>query len=79
MTTAIMAFQGTFTPGSAVSSLNSDVEISVSCKNLKDEDLVSKSDPTCVLFVRMPASGQSLDERRRLLTLSTQVGPPSSL
>ena len=47
-----MNFQGSFRPGSVASSLSSDVEISVSCKNLKDEDLVSKSDPTCVLFVR---------------------------
>ena len=30
--------------------LVSNVEVSVRCENLRDEDLLSKSDPTCVLF-----------------------------
>lgn len=38
--------------GGTISSLSSDVEISVSCENLQDMDFASKSDPTCVLFVR---------------------------
>jgi len=38
--------------GGTVSVLSSDVEISVSCENLQDRDIASKSDPTCVLFLR---------------------------
>ena len=29
------------------------VELSVSCTNLKDQDMMSKSDPVCVLFEKM--------------------------
>ena len=30
--------------------LSTDVELSVRCENLQDEDVLSKSDPTCILF-----------------------------
>ena len=30
--------------------LLTNVEVSVRCENLRDEDFMSKSDPTCVLF-----------------------------
>jgi len=30
--------------------LVTNVEVSVRCENLRDEDLMSKSDPTCILF-----------------------------
>ena len=42
-------------PGTA--SLSTDVELSVRCENLRNEDVLSKSDPTCVLFSRDQKSG----------------------
>ncbi|KAL5014149.1 hypothetical protein ScPMuIL_008419 [Solemya velum] len=41
----------TFQPGSAAVP-STQVEISVSCRNLQDRDTFSKSDPVCVLFTR---------------------------
>ena len=35
-----------------VHSLATSVELSVRCENLRDEDVFSKSDPTCVLFTK---------------------------
>jgi hypothetical protein len=49
---------GTFQPGSASMPCTS-VEISLRCEDLLDQDLTSKSDPTCVLFVQK--SGKSGD------------------
>jgi len=40
----------TFNLGPGTARLTTEVEISVRCENLRDEDLLSKSDPTCVLF-----------------------------
>ncbi|KAL4235385.1 Copine-9 [Mactra antiquata] len=40
-----------FQPGTAVAPC-SKVEVSVSCRNLRDKDVFSKSDPMCVLYVR---------------------------
>ncbi|CAG7827791.1 unnamed protein product, partial [Allacma fusca] len=34
----------------------STVEISIACRNLADKDLLSKSDPMCVVFNRPPGS-----------------------
>ncbi|XP_075259122.1 copine-8-like isoform X3 [Convolutriloba macropyga] len=45
-----MAQMGSFSPGTA--NPQSDVEISISCRNLKDADLFSKSDPMVVVFVQ---------------------------
>eukprot|EP00092_Neocalanus_flemingeri_P103607 GFUD01132614.1.p1 GENE.GFUD01132614.1~~GFUD01132614.1.p1 ORF type:complete len:541 (-),score=123.21 GFUD01132614.1:342-1964(-) len=42
---------GTFQPGGASLPI-SQVEVSVRCENLIDRDLTSKSDPTCVFFVK---------------------------
>ena len=33
------------------------IELSISCTNLRDEDMLSKSDPVCVLFERRTAGG----------------------
>jgi hypothetical protein len=41
---------GTFQPGT-VGSPSQKVELAVSCSGLRDRDLASKSDPTCVLLV----------------------------
>lgn len=46
-----MASAGEFRPGAAVVPA-SQVEVSVACKNLKDKDTFSKSDPMCVLYVK---------------------------
>lgn len=40
----------TSVPIPVVASLSTEVELSVRCENLQDEDVLSKSDPTCVLF-----------------------------
>ncbi|XP_049275614.1 copine-8 isoform X1 [Rhipicephalus sanguineus] len=40
-----------FTPAVAIAPVTK-VEISVSCRKLKQKDLLSKSDPMCVLFIR---------------------------
>ena len=40
-----------FTPGQAVVP-TSNVELSISCENLADLDLFSKSDPFCVLYMK---------------------------
>lgn len=45
-----------FVPGSAVNP-STQVEISVSCRNLQDKDTFSKSDPMCVLFTKDVRSG----------------------
>ncbi|XP_048738770.2 copine-8-like isoform X2 [Ostrea edulis] len=50
-----MANQG-FVPGGAVNP-STQVEISVSCRNLQDKDTFSKSDPMCVLFTKDTRSG----------------------
>lgn len=38
-------------PGSKATDCVTKVELSVSCDNLLDMDMLSKSDPLCVLFV----------------------------
>ncbi|KAK2194288.1 hypothetical protein NP493_1g12030 [Ridgeia piscesae] len=43
--------QTTFQPGCA-STPSTRVEVSVSCRKLQDRDVLSKSDPICVLFTR---------------------------
>ncbi|XP_062582968.1 copine-8-like, partial [Saccostrea cucullata] len=50
-----MANQG-FIPGSAVNP-STQVEISVSCRNLQDKDTFSKSDPMCVLYIKDARTG----------------------
>lgn len=40
----------TFVPGGAVAPA-SKVELSIACRNLRDTDYISKSDPMCVVFV----------------------------
>lgn len=42
-------------------SLSTDVELSVRCENLQDEDVLSKSDPTCVLFSKDQKSNSWLE------------------
>ena len=37
-------------PGKSMATTGCRVELSISCSNLKDEDVFSKSDPVCVLF-----------------------------
>ncbi|XP_033106485.1 copine-5-like [Anneissia japonica] len=41
---------GGFQPGSATANPSTKVEITVSCRNLIDKDVLSKSDPICVLY-----------------------------
>lgn len=41
--------------------LSTDVELSVRCENLLDEDVLSKSDPTCILFSKDQKSNSWLE------------------
>jgi Ca2+-dependent lipid-binding protein len=41
-----------FRPGTAATSVASRVELAVECSNLIDADILSKSDPMCVLFMK---------------------------
>ncbi|XP_065221686.1 copine-8-like [Planococcus citri] len=43
----------TFTPGTSANP-TSEVELSISCRNLLDCDVFSKSDPMCVVFYKSP-------------------------
>ncbi|KAJ8301692.1 hypothetical protein KUTeg_020679 [Tegillarca granosa] len=52
-----MADVSSFQPGTGVAPATL-VEISVSCRNLIDADVFSKSDPLCVLFVEEPGTKQ---------------------
>eukprot|EP00057_Strongylocentrotus_purpuratus_P033319 XP_790964.2 PREDICTED: copine-8 [Strongylocentrotus purpuratus] len=58
-----MAGTGTFQPGTAGVAA-SQVEISVSCRNLKDKDVLSKSDPMCVLYTTQMGSKQFYEYER---------------
>jgi len=54
-----------FTPGS--SSLPcTQVELSIRCEDLLDEDLTSKSDPTCVLFMQNSGSWQEVGRTEQI-------------
>lgn len=46
---------GAFTPGGS-SLPSTQVELSIRCEDLLDEDITSKSDPTCVLFIQSSGS-----------------------
>jgi len=41
--------------------LSTNVELSVRCENLRDEDVLSKSDPTCILFSKDQKSSSWLE------------------
>ena len=34
--------------------MTSSVQISISCRNLRNRDITSRSDPVCVLFTQVP-------------------------
>ena len=44
---------GQFTPGQAAAMPTSTVELSLQCSNLADMDVFSKSDPFCVLYIKV--------------------------
>ncbi|XP_057379828.1 copine-8-like [Daphnia carinata] len=46
-----MAHQN-FVPGTASQDMKNDVELTISAKNLVNKDVLSKSDPICVVYVR---------------------------
>ena len=50
------------------------IELSISCTNLRDEDMLSKSDPVCVLFEKRTAGG-SLTEVGRTETIQNSHHP----
>uniref|UniRef100_A0A1I8GKN8 C2 domain-containing protein n=1 Tax=Macrostomum lignano TaxID=282301 RepID=A0A1I8GKN8_9PLAT len=58
-------------------SLTSRVEISVSCRNLPDRDVTSKSDPQCVLFLRQPGTS-NFQEIGRTERLNNTLDPEFS-
>ncbi|PAA61237.1 hypothetical protein BOX15_Mlig019106g2 [Macrostomum lignano] len=58
-------------------SLTSRVEISVSCRNLPDRDVTSKSDPQCVLFLRQPGTS-NFQEIGRTEKLNNTLDPEFS-
>ena len=52
-----MVEQG-FRPGTVSTMPNTQVEVTVSARNLLDMDVISKSDPMCVLFLKTFSSGE---------------------
>ncbi|XP_064607159.1 copine-8-like isoform X2 [Liolophura sinensis] len=56
-------FNQPFRPGEAVIPAT-QVEISVSCRNLQDKDILSKSDPVCVLFTKETGNNQYFEYGR---------------
>ena len=56
---------GSFQPGSA-SMPCTQVEMSLRCEDLSDKDLTSKSDPTCVLFVKRSGSWQEFGRTEKI-------------
>ncbi|CAN8012430.1 unnamed protein product, partial [Ixodes pacificus] len=61
----------TFQPGAAVAPC-SKVELSISCKNLRDTDVTSKSDPMCVVLMCRGGSQQYLEIGRTEVIKNTQ-------
>ncbi|XP_071497871.1 copine-8-like isoform X1 [Diadema antillarum] len=53
----------TFQPGTAAVAAT-QVEISISCRNLKDKDVLSKSDPLCVIYTTTLGSKQYHEYQR---------------
>ncbi|XP_053401940.1 copine-8-like isoform X2 [Mercenaria mercenaria] len=62
-----------FQPGSAAAP-SSQVEISVSCRNLRDKDAFSKSDPMCVLYA-WDIKGSSFHEFGRTEMIKDTLNP----
>jgi len=67
------AYGDSFTPGAAVRPVTK-IELSVSCKNLVDKDLFSKSDPFVVLFQTIPGTGRRT-EIGRTETVKDDLNP----
>lgn len=63
----------TFTPGAAVAPCTK-VTLSISCRNLRDTDYLSKSDPMCVVFLSS-SSKQQLHEIGRTETIDNCLNP----
>ncbi|CAN8032547.1 unnamed protein product [Ixodes persulcatus] len=61
----------TFQPGAAVAPC-SKVELSISCKNLRDTDVMSKSDPMCVVLMCRGGSQQYSEIGRTEVIKNTQ-------
>ncbi|XP_029842847.2 copine-8 isoform X1 [Ixodes scapularis] len=61
----------TFQPGAAVAPC-SKVELSISCKNLRDTDVTSKSDPMCVVLMCRGGSQQYSEIGRTEVIKNTQ-------
>jgi len=55
----------TFTPGGS-SLPSTQVELSISCEDLLDEDITSKSDPTCVLFIKTSGTWQEFGRTEQI-------------
>ncbi|XP_071960515.1 copine-8-like isoform X2 [Antedon mediterranea] len=65
---------GGFQPGSATANPVSKVELTVCCRNLRDMDVFSKSDPFCVLYTVNPRTGQ-FEENGRTETIDNNLNP----
>ncbi|GAB1607454.1 copine-8-like [Argonauta hians] len=62
-----------FNPGTAIEP-STQVEISVSCRNLRDRDVFSKSDPVCILYTKNFKS-DTFYEYGRTETISNTLNP----
>ena len=43
------------------------VELSISCEDLSDRDLMSKSDPVCVMFIKSKIGWTEMDRTERIV------------
>ena len=67
------SFAGAMFPPAAA--LTTEVEMSVSCEDLGDRDLVSKSDPCCVLLRKLPGPGGAWAEVGRTERIKDCLDP----
>ncbi|XP_033106562.1 copine-8-like isoform X2 [Anneissia japonica] len=65
---------GGFQPGSATANPSTKVELTVSCRKLRDMDVFSKSDPFCVFYTVNPRTGQ-YQESGRTETIDNNLNP----
>ena len=64
-----------FKPGGVASIPSTSVELSLSCDNLKDLDLISKSDPFCVVYYKDNSKQSQFMEVGRTETIDDNLSP----
>ena len=64
-----------FQPGGVASIPSTSVELSLSCDNLKDLDIMSKSDPFCVVYYKDNSKQSQFMEVGRTETIDDNLSP----